>query len=566
MSSAPTAITRFAPSPSGSLHIGGARTALFCWAFARHVDATGGRGAFLLRIEDTDQARSSEASAKAILEDLAWLGIDWDEGPVLDANGRQIGGDPRRVGPWEQSRRSDVYERFYRQLLDERLAYPAFESADELAALRTEAQARKETFRYTQRAGYDHVEALRRMPTEEYVLRLRVPETPIVVRDEVLGEITFTSEHFDDFVIRKKDGFPTYHFAVVVDDALMGVTHVLRGQEHLNNTPKHVALQRALKFSTPVYAHMPLIFNEKGAKMSKRERDQAARQAVRDAKMSASPVVSIGQAQFDEWIKDKAKQLGHDELEALASHLHLALPEVSVDDFRRAGYLPEVICNFIALLGWTPSKQDDGSDREKFNMAFLGRDFELARIGKTNARFDRVKLAAFNQDALAAMSDEDFCTAWSAWAARYDTALAASLGRERMALLAPSVKPRVKTLSEGRGVAGFVFATPAAYDEKAVDKVLRKGEPSGVDLLRAFDSEVLGPWRSAFAPEAIEAAIAAWCETRALKSGAIAQPLRVAITGGTVSPPIGVTLAAVGLAGVRERVARCVEATSAIAD
>ncbi|MCB1922092.1 MAG: glutamate--tRNA ligase, partial [Candidatus Competibacteraceae bacterium] len=188
--------------------------------------------------------------------------------------------------------------------------------------IRAEAQARKETFRYTQRADYDHGKAMERMAREEHVLRLKVPPEPIVVRDEVLGEIRFTSEHFDDFVIRKKDGFPTYHFAVVVDDALMGVTHVLRGQEHLNNTPKHVALQRALGFDTPVYAHMPLIFNEKGAKMSKRERDQAARQAVREAKMTASPVGSIAQGEFDAWLRDKTKQLGHDELEALAAHLH----------------------------------------------------------------------------------------------------------------------------------------------------------------------------------------------------------------------------------------------------
>ncbi len=563
MPTMPTAITRFAPSPSGSLHIGGARTALFCWAFARHIDATGGLGSFLLRIEDTDRARSSEASAKAILEDLAWLGIGWSEGPELG----EIGGDPRNVGPWAQSARSGLYEQYFQRLLEAGTAYPAFESPEELAAMRAEAQANKQTFRYTQRADYDRETALARMETQEHVLRLHVPAEPIVVHDQVLGEITFTSEHFDDFVIRKKDGSPTYHFAVVVDDALMGVTHVLRGQEHLNNTPKHVALQSALGFETPIYAHMPLIFNDKGAKMSKRERDQTARVAAREAKLTESPIAEIDGTTFAAWLKDKTKQLGHDELEALAGHLGLILPEVSVDDFRRAGYLPGVICNFIALLGWTPSKHEDGTDREKFDMAFLGRDFELGRIGKPNARFDRVKLASFNQDALAAMSDESFVGAWSTWAARYDSTLVDSLGQGRMTLLAPSVKPRVKTLSESRGIIAFALAAHDAIelDPKSIDKVLRKGEPSGLELLRAFDRDALQSWAGAFAPEPIEQAIAQWCESRDMKSGKIAQPLRVAITGSTVSPPIGVTLAAVGLDGVRTRIAKCVEVVAAIA-
>ena len=567
MSTMPSAITRFAPSPSGSLHIGGARTALFCWAFARHIDAAGGRGRFLLRIEDTDQARSSEASAQAILNDLAWLGITWDEGPELAMPRGKVGGDPRSVGPWAQSKRASIYAAHLEKLLAAGLAYPAFETPDELAAMRAEAQARKQTFRYTQASNYDHAEALERMEREPHVLRFRAPEDPIVVRDEVLGEITFTSEHFDDFVIRKRDGFPTYHFAVVVDDALMGVTHVLRGQEHLNNTPKHVLLQRALGFETPVYAHMPLIFNERGAKMSKRERDQAARQAVREAKLTQSPIPSIPQDGFDAWLKDKAKQLPHDDLEALAGKLGLALPEVSVSDFRRAGYLPEVICNFIALLGWTPSKHEDGSDREKFDLDFLGRDFELSRIGKTNARFDRVKLASFNQDALAALDDEQFAALWFEWAQEHDPELAARLGRGRFGLLAGSVKPRVKTLGEGRGVVAFVLAADGdvAFDEKAVKKVLLKGEPSGMNVLEEFTRDVLAGWSGAFAPEPIESAIAEWCAARELKAGRIAQPLRIAITGGTVSPSIGVTLAAVGLKSTRARIARCLEQVRAAA-
>lgn len=561
MSESTSVVTRFAPSPSGHLHIGGARTALFCWAFARRH---GGR--FVVRLEDTDRARSSEASARAILEDLAWLGIEWDEGPVLEWEGREIGGDPRGVGPMRQSDRLGVYDEHFERLIGEGKAYAAFEEPEELDAKRRAAIAEKKQYRYD-RAALQLPEAERAERVRggaAHVVRVRTPDEAVGFTDEVLGEVSFAPGEVDDFIIRKRDGYPTYHFAVVVDDALMGVTHVLRGQEHLNNTPRHIVLQGVLGVPTPAYAHMPLIFNERGAKMSKRERDQAAREAVREAGWSKSPTEAIEDGVFEAWLGDKKMQLEGEQLEALASAIGLRLPEVSVEDFRSAGYLPEVITNFIALLGWTPSKHEDGSDREKFDMEFLARDFDLARIGKTNARFDRVKLASFNQDAIAAMSDEVFGARWRRWAERYDPALVERLG-DRWDAAAAAARPRCKVLGDARNVIGFALteASQIEYDEKAVKKGLLKGEPSGLAVLGELRGmlEGLGEWSAG----GIEAGVSAWCEGRGLGMGKAAQPLRVALTGGMVSPGLGETLALVGKAETLARIDRCVSEIGAAA-
>jgi glutamyl-tRNA synthetase len=551
-------VTRFAPSPTGLLHIGGARTALFCWAFARKTV-----GRFLIRIEDTDTARSSDASERAILEALAWLGINWDDGPPPPGGYAGFGGDDRNVAPFHQSQRAEIYDKYFNQLLDAQLAYPAFDSPEELDAMRAEAQAAKQTFRYTMPDGYDLAGARKRAEAgEKHVLRLRTPEEPITVTDEVLGEINFTTDHYDDFVIRKADGMPTYHFAVVVDDALMGVTHVLRGQEHLNNTPKHIALQHALGFDTPVYAHMPLIFNAKGAKMSKREQDQAVRAHCKDGAITAPPKGSIENAVFEKWIGDKKAQLETDQLQSLAIAFSLELPEVSVDDFRAAGYLPEVITNFISLLGWTPSKHDDGSDREKFDMDFLAEDFELSRIGKSNARFDRDKLMSFNQDAIGALEPQTFITRYHEWSEQYAPDLLAHLG-DRFEPFARMVHPRAKTFAHASEPGAFVFIETDSieYNEKNVKKFLLKGEPSGLDTL-ASGRAMLGALED-FSPEPIEAAIKSFCETNEIGMGKLAQPLRIAMTGSAVSPGLGDTLSILGKQTVLGRIDRCLSHHSA---
>ncbi|HXK26554.1 MAG TPA: glutamate--tRNA ligase [Myxococcota bacterium] len=554
---APGVTTRFAPSPTGHLHVGGARTALYSWALAQR----GGR--FLLRIEDTDRARSSESAARGILEDLAWLGVRWDEGPAFEG----IGGDPRGVGPFFQTQRLPIYERYVEALVAQDRAYPAFETPEELDALRSEAQRRGGAFRYQRSPDWDRDAALARMAREPHVVRFRMPREPVLVVDVVLGEIAFGEEHLDDFVLRKRDGIPTYHFGVVVDDECMGVTHVLRGQEHLGNTPRHVALQRALGFRTPVYAHVPLILNADGSKLSKRDKDRAVREAVEaDAsgrRRERILAVEGGRA----WLDDESRQLEPRLVSELADEFDVELPMIEVEDFRRAGVLPEVLCNYLALLGWSPGEKDaEGRDLERFDASYLAAHFTLERVGRGNARFDREKLLAFNQDAIAKRSEEDFFERWSAWCARYAprTPERDEAWRRRYAAM---VRTRSRTLADAaspRGPGGFALLPDDAlvYDEAAVAKWLRKGDPPGRALLaeaRATLARV-----ESFEPQAIETAVKQFAESRGLGLGKVAQPLRVAATGGAVSPPLGETLAILGRDAVLRRIDRCLAAIGSV--
>jgi glutamyl/glutaminyl-tRNA synthetase len=548
-------ITRFAPSPTGHLHIGGARTALLCWAFAKKAG-----GKFVLRIEDTDQTRSSESSMRGILEDLAWLGIEWDEGPELKYADKQLGGDPRGVGPFFQAQRLDLYNKHIRQLIEEGKAYPAFESPEELEALRKEAIAAKTGYKYN-RAGLEVPleDRIARIDAgEAHVVRLRMPDEAITVHDEILGDVTVEATEFDDFIIRKRDGFPTYHLAVVVDDALMGVTHVLRGQEHLINTPRHIALQRALGFDTPSYGHMPLIFNPDGSKMSKRDKDKLAKKTVKEQKIESCPIDSVSDEDFAKWLKDKTRQLASDDLIALANVLGIMLPEIDVEDFRRAGYLPAALTNYLALLGWNPkTKNDDGTDLEHFDMDYLASHFSMGGMSKGQSKFDRVKLMSFNGDAIAALSDEDFAQTWFNWSSQYDLELAERFDESDMRTLAPAVKTRCKTLADGRGVIGFALTADDAivYDPKAVHKALIKGEKKGLELLIGFKAVVEA--MDDFSAEAIETAVKAYAETQEVGMGKLAQPLRVAATGSGVSPPLGQTLAILGKNAVLKRIELC---------
>ncbi|MEM1167453.1 MAG: glutamate--tRNA ligase [Planctomycetota bacterium] len=546
-------VTRFAPSPTGNLHIGGARTALFCWALAGTL---GGR--FLLRIEDTDAARSSEDSARAILEDLAWLGIDWDEGPSFDAGDRTLGGDPRAVGPFHQSHRRDLYHQHLEALIAAGRAYPAFDTPAELGAMRTQAEAEKRTFIYRNRPA-DPAAAVERAKAEPHVVRFVAPDDAVVVVDEVLGEVRFEPAQLDDFVIRKADGMPTYHFACVVDDEAMGVTHVVRGQEHLMNAPRHVALQRALGFRTPTYAHVPLIFNDQGAKMSKRERDGAARQAAKQSgfDLGATPVAGLDAEVFARWLKDKKRQLEPDQLEALATALGIELPEVSVGEFRAGGYLPETINNFIALLGFTPSKLDDGSDRERFDMAFLVSDFDLARIGKSNARFDRKKLLSFNTDDVTGMEPSVFRERFEGWCARFMPEIMDRLTDAQRAVLVPAVQPQSKTFRDAADRCGFALIASGEieHDPKAVKKWLAKNDNAGLGVLGELKG-TLGA-HTDWSAGALHDAVERFAGDREIGLGQVAQPLRVALTGTAVSPPIAETLATLGKDEALVRIGLC---------
>lgn len=587
---APPVITRFAPSPTGHLHIGGVRTALFCWAYAKHF---GGR--FILRVEDTDQARSSEASARGILEDLAWCGIEWDEGPELivqtpdstaeEPRTRTIGGDPRGVGSFYQSQRLPLYNQIINDMIERDLAYPAFDTAAEMEAQRKAAAERKETFRYKRSPNFDRATALTRMRAgEPCVIRFNNPGKVVNVVDEVLGTIKFEPEHTDDFVLRKADGFPTYHFAVVVDDQTMGVTHILRGQEHLNNTPRHVALQLALGYRVPKFAHLPLIFNPDSTKMSKRDKDKAAREAVKkqaitSASLGKGILGDVTDEQFDQWLGDKTRQLPSDVLRRVALRTNITLPEIDVDDFRTSGYLPDVLCNYVALLGWNPGmKTPDGKDLEKFDRAFLAQHFDFDRVGKTNSKFDRVKLASFNQDAIAPppvgpMSDSQFAQLWMLWCASYEPRVITSVmtralpgeGHKRFEILASCVRARAKTMREAVAAAWFVLVDDSeiVFDTKAVEKALKKPLPApmegstGLTLLAAARATLNELPDREFDPKPIHDALEALAAKLGIQIGPIAQGLRVALTGTGVSPGIGETLASLGKTSSLSRIDRC---------
>ena len=562
-------ITRFAPSPTGHLHIGGGRTALFCWAFARRYG-----GKFLLRVEDTDQTRSSEESTRGILEDLAWLGIDWDEGPEFTPAagplaGRKLGGDPRGVGPFYQAQRVAMYNRELERLVKAGRAYAAFEGAAELDARRAAAVAAKQTYRYERPADvvpgvFNEARWERALAGETHVVRFVAPGDEVLVRDEVLGEVRYAAGEMDDFVIRKADGFPTYHFAVVCDDAAMGVTHVLRAQEHLNNTPRHVALQAAMGYTSPVYGHMPLICNMDGSKMSKRDKAKAARAGLKQAIQKDAEVVArvasqtaVPAAEIDAFLKGETDAV---EIAAkVGAALGLTLPEIEVHDFRRNGYLPGAINNFVSLLGWNPGmKTEDGKDLEKFDTAFLAQHFGFERIGKTASKFDRVKLASFNSDAINAMSDAEFARGWRAWLREEGTGPYAgllSLDDERFGVLAAAVKPRAKTYRDALRPAGFaLLGEDFAFDAKAVEKNLKGND--GLGLLRKFRGmlEGLEEWT----PATIHAAVETFVADEGLPNpGPIAQAVRVALTGAGVSPGLGETLFVIGRERSLKRIDRC---------
>ena len=508
-------VTRFAPSPTGALHVGGARTALYSWAFARQHGTGGGR--FILRLEDTDRARSTVASARAIIRDLRWLGLDWDEGPDRDAADPfhdQIG----EHGPYCQSQRLDLYNEQIEKLLASGAAYE-----------------------------------------DDGAVRFRM-DSDVAFDDAVYGHIEVKQSELEDFVIRKGasgGGFPTFHLAVVVDDALMGVTHVIRGQEHLTNTTKHVALQDALGFDRPTYAHTPSILNPDGSKMSKRDKAKAARAAAKEHDLRARGLPSAGLAD-DRLQAFLDKQ--NDDIDiavAIARELDLDLPEIDIADFRDSGYMPEALLNYLALLGWNP-----GDDVEKFDLPFIVERFSLDRINKAGSKFDRDKLFRFNADAIAALPFERFTDLLAAHAQAHHPEFIDKLGdanSEQFHAFAASYQPRARTLGEPFAIGRFVVADDDAieFDEKAVAKVLAKNDGQGVAVLRDLAQRLdeIHPWDA----PSIEAFVKRYAEEHSLGLGKVAQPLRVALTGSTVSPSIGETLVLVGKTSAARRIARCLQ-------
>jgi glutamyl-tRNA synthetase len=535
---------RFAPSPTGYLHVGGARTALFNWLLARQQ---GGR--FILRIEDTDQTRNIADADQKLMDDLRWLGLEWDEGPG-------VGGV---AGDYYQSKRRERYEAAIRQLLDAEQAYYAFDTPEELNLMRQEAQAAGRNFRYPRPEKFpDATEvAAAREQGRPVVVRLKMPEQEWTVPDLILGDVTFAAGEFDDFVIQKNDGWPTYHLAVVVDDEDMQVTHVIRGKEHLMNTPKHMALQALLGYRTPAFGHLPLIFNPDGSKMSKRDKDKAVRNAYQQARqagdLTPEEATSLSgcadAATFDDWLK-KNIQLSSGGLEALAKRLGISLPEIDVHDFRKSGYLPEVLVNFLALLGWSA-----GDDREHYAVDELVSAFDIRRVKKTDARFDRDKLLSFNTDACAAADEERLLVAFQDYLRLNPESPLAGV-EEPILRRVIGLCAGLRTFPDIELKAGrlFIPVEELDYDEAAVKKWLLKGDRQGVTLLNGLRERlaVCDDW----SPPALDAIIRQFAEEQGVGLGKVAQPLRIAAAGAPVSPAIDETLDLVGQARMLERIDR----------
>ena len=488
MSETPVRV-RFAPSPTGKLHVGGARTAIYNWAFAR-----ANHGTFILRIDDTDPERSTEENTQIILRAMRWLGLDWDEGP-------EVGGD---FGPYKQTERAQMYRDAAQRLWDEGKAYPCFCTPEQLAADREAAQARKDPFQGYQRRcrDLDPEEARARIAAgEPYVLRIKVPEDrgDVVVRDAVHGEVTFNARELDDFVIFRSDGTPTYNFATVVDDAAMQISHVIRGDDHLSNTPRQVIVYEALGAPVPTFAHISMILGADGKKLSKR---------------------------------------------------HGA---TNVEEYRDAGYLSDAFVNYLALLGWSLDGETTIVPRD-----VLAREFSLDHVSKNPATFDPKKLDWIQAEYIRSMSDQEFAdkimlpelveAGLVGEGAEFDEAWVDAL--------AAIVKPRTKMPADVVGVCAPVFATADTleYDEKSVAKGLAK-EGMGAVLDAAREALEALP-AEGWTPEAIDAALEALPEQLDVKKRLVFQAVRVAVCGNLVSPPLGETMALIGRADCLPRLER----------
>ena len=522
-------VTRFAPSPTGYLHVGGARTALFNWLLARR---TGGK--FLLRIEDTDVKRNTPTATAQVLADLKWLGIDWDEGPDKDGPN----------GPYLQSQRLELYTKFAHQLVDQGKAYYCFDTSEELGEMRKQAETDKRRSVYQRPATFPDKSDMEKARAEgkPVTIRFAVDQSkPVVITDEIRGQVQFDPAEFGDFIIIKSDGFPTYHFAVVIDDELMGVTHVIRGQEHLMNTPNHQLLQQALGFRTPTYAHLPLIVSEGGGKLSKRERAKVLKDAVKKTpNVDLSAMANAGGIALSEVHSFLAGDTTPDMpmVDAMAAFVGVHLPEINIVDFFKSGYLPETMLNFLALLGWNP-----GDAREIMTTQELTASFDLSRVNKSNSLFDRKKLLAFNMEHLKLCNPQRLLGHFKAYLKENASPVAAA----EDALLARLLKisEGAKTFEQIEQKSRFAFMADDAiiYDTDAVNKVLLKND--GLALLSVVSQGLKGlPKLTA---ESIEAMLRAIAEEKQVGLGKIAQPLRVALTGTTISPPIFDTVDILGL-------------------
>ncbi len=514
-------VTRFAPSPTGYLHVGGARTALFNWLWARRTG-----GIFILRIEDTDQKRNTPTAIRQVIDDLRWLGINWEQGPQVDGPN----------GPYLQSQRRDIYDKYIKQLLDEKKAYYCFDTPEELDALRSQAQNQKKAFSYRRPENLPDAEDAKkaRAKGRPVTVRFAVPQDePIVVADIVRGEVTFAAGEIGDFIIQKNDGFPTYNFACVVDDYLMKVTHVIRGQEHLMNTPSQQALWKALGFGDlPKYAHMSVTVSDTGGKLSKRERPKALRKAIKTMQdidlEKLAEAGSISLEELEAFINGKAT-VDMPCIDAMAEYLGAALPEINIVDFFKSGYLPETMVNFLGLLGWNP-----GDNREIMPVDELIESFDLSRLTKANSLFDRQKLLAFNTEHIRIAPIEKLLKHFKDYLKAVDSP-AVSADDEHLKRIIDLCEG-ARTLADIERKSRFLFLDndQIKYDDKAVKKVLLNDD--GLAVLATIRDKLAV--MEQFTEKAIEDMLRGLAKEKRVGLGKVAQPLRVAICGTTISLPI----------------------------
>ena len=457
---------RFCPSPTGNPHVGMVRTALFNWAYARHTGGT-----FVFRIEDTDAARDSEESYDALLSALSWLGLTWDEGPVV--------GGPH--GPYRQSERMDIYADVARRLLEGGFAYECFCSTEELEAAREKAMAEKRA------PGYDgHCRALSadqvaayRADGREAVIRLRMPDRDLTWDDLVRGPVTFAADQVPDYVLVRANGDPLYTLVNPVDDALMRITHVLRGEDLLSSTPRQIALYEALAAigvsdgTTPRFGHLPYVMGEGNKKLSKRD------------------------------------------------------PESSLQMYRDEGYLPEALLNYLALLGWSM-----GEDREFFSLPEMAAAFTLERVSPNPARFDLKKCTAINGDWIRALSAEDLASRVIPFLVRSNVLAEPLSDDQRHILMAaiPLIQERLDTLAQAVGMLSFLFV-----DEVQIESEAREAMDVSVVSAALAALEPVSPWSAADIEAALRAAL---IEGLGLKPKVAFTPVRIAVTGRRVSPPL----------------------------
>jgi len=513
--------TRFAPSPTGFLHIGGVRTALFCWLFARHHN-----GQFILRIDDTDQRRNLDEALGPILHGLKWLGIDWDEGP-------EVGGP---LGPYYQSQRRDHYQAAVERLLAEGFAYHDYASTEEIAAEREAARESKKSFIYSRRWMAETPEDHARFKAEgrQAVVRLKMQREGVLeIDDLVRGKVEFAWSSEQDHVIQRADGSCLYHLASVVDDHAFEITHVIRAEEHLSNTPRQVFIAQSLGYSLPRYAHLPYVAEPGNkTKLSKRKLKKYLKN------------------------QDFATLMQHGQRIAEAVGLDLPVElfnPVVIVFYEQVGFLPQALVNYLLLLGWS---LDDHS--ESFTREEMIRDFTLDRVNKAPASFDPVKLMSFQQRYMQQTSiDERFDAVWSYFErAGYKTGNDDAVDRAKVRQIVEAAGDRIRVA--GDIVDYGTFFQPAdqlPYDEKAFEKRLRKPDDAArlLEGLRERFTTV-----EPFDAESLEKLLHDFVEAQHIKIGNIIHALRVATTGQEVGFGMFDTLAILGREETLDRIDRAV--------